>query len=318
MAKRTLSIDEQVPPPPQLHKRDQGSFHTMGSATLQRAASNLTSVSEPQEKEAETMEQLVRQLSNSGGDHMRILQGSQPGSVPARLSSSMARPFGSMDFMESLGGDANLGNLGNISDMPMHRLSSLDMEDSFGTRPPIDSQSWTIPNSQMNTNSSFLSGVEAGIDSEQQWREERLEHIVGDDLDQKPPSDMQAPWAKVDGGTVNRTVIHAAGVACDDDVKVTSDHQLEGILSDWRSRRQQAPGASGGESVPTPTDENENLKWLRESSLAAIEAIRSYQKNPNRGSAGAPPRGAQVHNLWNMSLENQRSTTRTTIQAEWK
>ena len=59
-------------------------------------------------------------------------------------------------------------------------------------------------------------------------------------------------------------------------------------MNDWRARRQQPTGPISGENVRNSKDETENLKWLRESSLAAVEAIRSYQ---NRGTSS---RGAHV------------------------
>lgn len=335
MSKRALSIDEAAAPPFSMQRR--GSLHGSdffggltcdpGMPPLQTGA-DLTS---PMNDDgSETMDQLVRRLSNSG-DAFRILNGSQP-----RLSGSQRRaeasvdmkprPFGSMDFLDSLGEQAT----GNISDLMMRRQSSLDMgrqsslDMDFGDRPPIDSQSWTIPSIPTNRDSMFggpIPEVGSAVDAEQQWREERLEHIAGADQQsfKTSLSDVQPQWSKINSGTVNRTTIAANGITSTDDIKVTNDNEMEDIMNDWRARRQQPTGPVSGENVRNSKDETENLKWLRESSLAAVEAIRNYQ---NRGTSS---RGAHVLGgvaggsaRWNMSMQGGRQQTRTTIQAEWK
>ena len=66
------------------------------------------------------------------------------------------------------------------SSLDMGRQSSLDMD--FGDRPPIDSQSWTIPSIPTNRDSMFggpIPEVGSAVDAEQQWREEvqRQDHV---------------------------------------------------------------------------------------------------------------------------------------------
>eukprot|EP00656_Telonema_subtile_P023464 TRINITY_DN2491_c0_g1_i3.p2 TRINITY_DN2491_c0_g1~~TRINITY_DN2491_c0_g1_i3.p2 ORF type:complete len:219 (-),score=29.93 TRINITY_DN2491_c0_g1_i3:204-860(-) len=119
------------------------------------------------------------------------------------------------------------------------------------------------------------------------WCEERLEMLV--------QSDREIPWDR-SSKRHNRTIIPAALMDMDDD-----DEQPE-------PRRR---------SIGKDSTESADLDWLRESSSAAIEALRGAR------SWRAPTEDAEDEGAWpwqptqlNGTLNSSPTTKRTTIKAQ--
>eukprot|EP00658_Telonema_sp_P-2_P006788 TRINITY_DN12565_c0_g1_i3.p1 TRINITY_DN12565_c0_g1~~TRINITY_DN12565_c0_g1_i3.p1 ORF type:complete len:255 (+),score=15.53 TRINITY_DN12565_c0_g1_i3:224-988(+) len=158
----------------------------------------------------------------------------------------------------------------------VHRIS-VDMEDRFGRRPSME---------ELAAGIAIVSGNN-GMSPAQRWREQRLEM-----LEEFSHAEPNNPWERSFKRILHRTVIPASATEEDD-----------------------GNGSPRRRSLGKDSNESADLEWLRASSTAAIEALRSSQSWCARSSdlEGASwSLGGQFH-----SARLNTTSQRTRIRAQF-
>jgi len=189
----------------------------------------------------EAVDEVVQRLSGDNGESLgkRLSLENQSGDQPNQELSVVQS---SQDPRTSLpAADIERSFSLDAADLEtvVHRIS-IDMEECFGRRPSMEELAAGIS----------IYSANAELDPRQMWCQERLEHFCSKQEKQ------DVPWSK-SARTVDRTTIAATPLL---------------------DESERAPiGEMGRKSLGKPIDDSADLAWLRQSSMAAIEALREHQ-----------------------------------------